>query len=102
MSKGVIECQELGEEGFWDIFLTVLDLRKATQSYGGRCGEPQAVLPSPQAVGDPRATCDCGFDSCGRLPLPQPRAPALSGAPGSLPSKSPIVPENPERDCTGQ
>lgn len=93
------------EEGLLVIFLTMLDLREATEPYGGRYGEPQAVLPSPQAVGDDSTTtcgCGCCCDSCGQLPFPQPRAPALSDAPVSLPHKSPIVPKNPEQGDTGQ
>lgn len=99
-SRLVGDCWELGEEGLRGIFLTVLDLRKATQPYGGRCGEPQAVFPSPQAVGDPIR--GCGFDPCGCLPFPQPRAPASPGAPVSLSYKSSIVPKSPEQGGTGQ
>lgn len=44
----------------------------------------------------------CGFDSCGPLPFPQPRAPASPGAPVSLFYKSPIVPKSPEQGGTGQ
>lgn len=60
-SKSVYECQELGEEGLRGIFSTVLDLRKAIQPCDGRCGEPRAMFPSPQALGRPTTTC--GFDS---------------------------------------
>lgn len=96
MSKGVGECQELGEKGLRVIFLTVLDLRKATEPYGGRCGAPQVVTHLHRQlvmILQPHVAL---------LPSPQPRAPALSGAPVCLPNKSLIVPKNPERGDTGQ